>query len=249
MTQDIWLKLLTYEVAKYYNRGISSATKKIDEYKLATEDNLELKWFPFHSPEDVATCLVSYFKKQDDERKKQEAAEALKKRQERREKWGKIREQIENIPAKVYPENSLEFQLGLYIGESIIDNYLPCLSIDGGTNNPIEVSEEDTLEYEKVVDALDTTGAEYDNRRAESQQWKDYIAFREMLYKKYLPDYIECRVNRISCVNNMQELKRGIEVALWDSDVCSYDTDVIEIRSDDFMRRSIVTIYRDKKFL
>jgi hypothetical protein len=247
MTQDIWLKLLTYEVAKSYNRAISSATKKIDEYKLATEDNLELKWFPFHSPEDVSTCLVSYFKKQEDERNKKEQEDRKKAMKERREKWAKIREDLETRPAKVYPEKSLEFQLGLYIGEDITRNYMPCLSVDGGTNNPIEVSEEDTAEYERIHNALDTI-PDGDNR-GESQQWKDYIAYRQMLYKKYLPDYLECWVNHISSINNMEDFKHGIQVSLWDSDVCSYDTDVIEIRQDETMRRSVVTIYRDKKFL
>lgn len=247
MTKDIWLKLITYEVAKNYNCGIAYATKKIDEYNLATDDNLELRWVLFHTPEYVATCLITFFKKREDEQNKKEAEERKKAMQERRDKWAKIKGKLKNTPAKFYPKNSLEFQLGLYIGDDIVKNYLPCLSIDGDTNNPIEVSDEDTMEYEKVKKALDAI--EFDNRCEESPKWKEYITFRKMLYKKYLPESIDCWVNRIESVMNMNDLKSGIQVALCDSDVCSYNTDIIEIRNDEVMLRSIVTIYRDKKVL
>lgn len=51
-----------------------------------------------------------------------------------------------------------------------------------------------------------------------------------MLEKKYLPQVLECYVNKID-VENITELKAGIRLTLWDCDICSYkienDDDII----------------------
>jgi len=244
MEKDIWLKLVAFEVATSSKRTMRTVNINIEDYckdetyAYAFEgDN-----YKNFEPKDIAVSIEAFVEKREEERKKQEEIDDANARQKRRERWAKIQEELETTPAKVYPDKSLEFQLGIYIGEDITRNYMPCLSIDGGTNNPIEVSEEDVIAYNKVDNAIS-----YDVPNVgETKAWKDYIAFRQMLYKKYLPEKIDCWVNRISSITNMEDLKRGIEVALWDSDVCSYESNVIDITHHDIMWRSIITLYRDK---
>ena len=248
MTYDIWLKLVKFEIAGICARGIRFADKQIEEYqKIGEKENsiFSEEQYKNYTTEDVAKLVCDYFHKCNEERKIREDIDHKKAMRSRREKFAKIREELESMPAKSYPDYSLEFQLGLYIGEQIERNYLPCLSVDGVTNNSIEMSEEDIFEYEKIHNALDTVPER--EKLGDSQQWKSYIDFRYMLYKKYLPEKLDCWVNRIYSITNMEDLKKGIETYLWNCDNCNYDTSRIEINNNDVMHRSIVTLYRDKQ--
>lgn len=250
MTFEIWYDLVLFNIAKLYSRSIGHAQKLLSEYKALESYSYAFEGDNYKSfePKDVAISLKSYFDKKYAQEEAKRQAEEKKEREENKQRYAKIRQQLATQPAEERKENSLEFQLGLYIGDTIVRNDLPCLSIDNSTNNPVEVSEEDVAEYERLDAKLDFYKQET-GTIANSQEWKDYRAFREVLYKKYLPEYIECYVNKIDSITNWKELKRGIQVALWDSDVCSYRTEVIEIINDDWLRRSKIVIYRDKKFL
>lgn len=250
MTFEIWYDLVLFNIAKLYNRGIGYAEKLLSEYKALETYAYAFEGDSFKDiqPKDVAISLKSYFDKKYAQEEAKRLAEEKKEREKAKKRYEAIRQKLANEPAKKREKSSLEFQLGLYIGEKIVINDLPCLSIDNSTNNPVEVSEEDVAEYERIDSKLQDA-KQINGTIANSQEWKDYIAFREMLYKKYLPEYIECYVTKIDSINDWKELKRGIQVALWDSDVCNYSTEVIEIDNDDWLRRSKITIYRDKKFL
>ena len=57
-----------------------------------------------------------------------------------------------------------------------------------------------------------------------NKEWNHRMAYRDMLTDKYMPKTLECHVPRISSVeeDKMDELKRGIINALWNSDVSYY---------------------------
>lgn len=117
--------------------------------------------------------------------------------------------------------NSLNKQLGIYVGEYVITHYLQTLSTDYLKSNiVIKVSDEDAntwaeLEknYESISDEAEATKVFYEN-----------LAWYKTMEKKYLPEKIGCMVPRIE-PTDMIEFKEGLKEAIWDCDMSSYDLD------------------------
>jgi DNA-directed RNA polymerase subunit L len=117
--------------------------------------------------------------------------------------------------------NSLNKQLGIYVGGYVITHYLQTLSTDYLKSNiVIKVSDEDTntwAELEKIhestIDEVESTKVFYEN-----------LAWYKAMEKKYLPEKIECMVPRIE-PTDMEEFKEGVKEAIWDCDMSSYDLD------------------------
>lgn len=127
---------------------------------------------------------------------------------------------------------SLEWQLGYYVGEHIVRFFLPTLSIDYPEGkNVVQVSEEDTKEYERVQSELRMTKDR--DKYLTDDKWDAYIACRKILVQKYLPPVLECHVPQV-VVENKAEFARGIESSLWSSDksyyVCPPD---VEMENDE----------------
>lgn len=130
---------------------------------------------------------------------------------------------------------TLEYQLGYFVGDYIVDHYLPTLSTDPiRSKNCIEVSDEDFMENER----LSTTWSnryewgKFPDIKQENNVnslWEAYRAHSEKLSKKYLPEVLKCTFNPIN-VENLDEFKKGIADALWDSDICAYSTDLNDIK-------------------
>jgi hypothetical protein len=122
---------------------------------------------------------------------------------------------------------TLEWQLGYYIGEFILNRHLPTLSTDMlKTRKVIEVSEEDTIENKRLNDEwFNTTryGNNSDNKteNGNEKKWEEYFQHNKMLELKYLPHKLECYLSPLN-VKDMDEFKKGLIVSLWDSDLCSY---------------------------
>ena len=140
-----------------------------------------------------------------------------------------IRKRIAERPPRVREVHSPDYYLGCYIGEFIVSHFLPCLSCDNNTNIQIKISDEEQTEYDRVSNLTSLITDE------ESQKnWDQYISYRKMLKKKYLPEILKCYVpNFVS--ENMEDVKRGIRESLWDSDVCNYQitkNEDIEIGED-----------------
>jgi hypothetical protein len=122
---------------------------------------------------------------------------------------------------------SVEFQLGVMIGEYIVYKYLPTINVECQSNHTINVSDDEEKEYNRLQEEW---RKDYNAKNKPVQKWIDYRTYAHMLEKKYLPHVLECYVNKID-VENITELKDGIRLALWDCDICSYkienDEDII----------------------
>lgn len=149
---------------------------------------------------------------------------------------------------------TLEYQLGLFIGEYIVDKFLPTLSVDSlTTKNNISVTCAEGDEYRRLDDAWfnkrhSVKGAtDKEKNDLSENEWKSYRAHHEMLIEKYLPKKLECFIPLLNVAENkLNELKQGISTALWDSDMSHYSTKIenIDIRDDENDYFTIITLKR-----
>lgn len=167
------------------------------------------------------------------------------------ETFEKILKEASSKPI-VHPELSLEYQLGIYIGDYIASNNLPTLSTDMMQSKKcLKVSEEDTKEHTRLHDLwwnkLHPNGWISKSDVNAEAEWAAYLEFRKSLEVKYLPHKLDTYVHRLSSIRDMEELKKGIRTALWDCDICSYDTDIVEVENTEFSTR--VSIYLRKEYV
>lgn len=234
-----WLKLVEYE---YLNKKtpyqITRLKERFEEFK--QQGNLDESL----SPEKMAEIILDFVKKED-ERKEAEREKEGEKRERRYMKLMQKRiNDVKSNPKPEKPPKTLEYQLGCMIGDQIVDRYLLTLSNERGTRNVIEIAPEEQAEYDRLHNLWgDAYNIDKENSKKEWQAYRDYAHF---LQKKYLPAKLECYVGRIESVNDIEELKQGIRHALWNSDVCCYNTDVIDLNHDEDMWFSKVTIYLEK---
>lgn len=137
---------------------------------------------------------------------------------------------------------SLAFQLGYYVGEQIIDKFLPTLSVDMlKTKKNISVTCAEGDECRRLNNIwfnkrISIKGSDEEQSKATEKEWNDLRAYHEMLEEKYLPKTIECHLGRLNInENDMIEFKKGISDSLWNCDCSHYSTDVedIEVKEDD----------------
>lgn len=140
-------------------------------------------------------------------------------------------------------KRSLEWQLGYYVGEHIVRFFLPTLSIDYMEGkNVIQVSEEETKEYERIQGELRTRK---DGGNVVDEKWHTYIAYRDMLVEKYLPPVLECYVPQV-VVENKAEFAKGIEASLWSSDKAYYTCPPdVEMENDELFWLTKILLPRD----
>lgn len=136
---------------------------------------------------------------------------------------------------KEYLENvSMDWQLGYYVGENIVHNYLPTLSTDMiHSNKVIQVSEEDYFENKKLNEDWFNSCKHVRGDSGDKEKWNLYFNHNKMLVKKYLPPVLECSF-RLIRINDMDKFKEGLYSSLWNCDMCSYDIKEknIEIKND-----------------
>jgi hypothetical protein len=159
---------------------------------------------------------------------------------EMEEKWKQERiEKRKNL--------TVNYQLGYYVGLNIVNHYLPTLSTDPlQTHKVIEVSEEDTLENERLNSEWYITtrhGGEWngEDENGDKEKWESYHQHNKMLEKKYLPNPLKCIMGLMN-IQNMDEFKKGLRLALWDCDMCSYNIEPenIKICDDEEVRYTII---------
>jgi len=134
-----------------------------------------------------------------------------------------------------YLENvSMDYQLGFYIGENIVDNHLPTLSTDMiHSRKVIKVSEKDEIENNRLDDEWFNSCTHERGDSGNKEKWEAYFNHNKMLEKKYLPQTLECVFNLIG-IKDMKKFKEGLINSLWNCDMCSYniDEEKIEIYND-----------------
>lgn len=164
-------------------------------------------------------------------------------------------EEVEKMKQKRIEQKNkltLEYQLGYYVGLEIVHRYLPTLSTDMlQTRNVIEVSEEDSLENERLDTEWYVTtrhGGKWNgvDENGDKEKWNLYHQHNKMLEKKYLPNPLKCHMDILN-IQDMDEFKKGLRVALWDCDMCSYNIEPenIKIYDDEDVMFTIIELCLD----
>ena len=124
---------------------------------------------------------------------------------------------------------TLAYQLGFYIGEIIVDKYLPTLNVDLiQTKKVISVSELEAEKCKLLNDAwfdkkIKNMCSDEDKEKSSELEWKELRAYHEMLEEKYLPKTLECYFNLLYInKQDVSEFKKGIISALYDCDCSHY---------------------------
>lgn len=131
---------------------------------------------------------------------------------------------------------TVAYQLGWYVGEQIVDKFLPTLNVDMCTTRRVTaVTPEEETECKRLDElwfskrmASENRG-KTDNSECEDE-WKALRAYHEMLEAKYLPSTLECNFQLLNITpENMKEFKDGLSNSLWDCDRSHYSTNVDDI--------------------
>ena len=128
---------------------------------------------------------------------------------------------------------SVQYNLGLMVGEYIVSRYLPTLSIYYiKTNNLIEITEAEKTEHKRLDEIWHHTSR--DDKELSKTNWNALKAYESSLESKYYPKVLECNiVANINLDDNLDDVKQGIFDSLWDCDCCSYNIDLDKIKIED----------------
>lgn len=128
---------------------------------------------------------------------------------------------------------SVQYNLGLMVGEYIVSRYLPTLSIYYlKTNNLIEITDEEKSEHKRLDEIFDNTSR--GDKELYKTNWNALKAYESSLERKYYPKILECNiVAHINLDDNLDDVKQGIFDSLWDCDCCSYNIDFDKIKIED----------------
>jgi hypothetical protein len=152
---------------------------------------------------------------------------------------------------------TIDWDLGYFMGEYIVTHYLPRISTDCvAGKNVYQVTEEEAKEHDRLDNIWLDLAYKEDRAKIKSLEynkaWNEYRRYANNLYQKYLPSVLECYLPQINLDKvNLECLKKGISYALWDSDMSHYDCDInkIEIINDhEIMRFTIVKLQYHSDF-
>jgi hypothetical protein len=116
---------------------------------------------------------------------------------------------------------TLNYQIGVFVGEYIISNYLPTLSLDSFmTRRCIDTTKEEEHLYN------DLNNKWVDSKSKED--WETQKNYYKSLVEKYLPKELDCHIMALNLSDEV-EFKKGISSALWDSDSSHYSCGIDDI--------------------
>lgn len=145
---------------------------------------------------------------------------------------------------------SLAYQLGYYVGEQIIDDYLVTLSCDEiRTRKNISVTCAEGDEYRRLNDVWFSKHCNTKDSGGDSDEWKALRAHHQILEDKYIPNILECHFTLLNIEEQyMDDFKKGIGVSLWDCDCSYYSTqpEDIDVTIDDDQYFIIITLKKSK---
>lgn len=152
-------------------------------------------------------------------------------------------EEQKNRREKIRKSLTTSYQLGYYVAREIINRYLPTLSTDPFTNgNVIQVSEEDT----KTNNQLQKEWLSQHDKETKEAKWISYLEHNKFLEKKYLPNPLVCYLPVLN-IEDSTEFMKGLHVALWDCDICSYNIqpENIKIYQDEEVYQTVIELVLD----
>jgi len=149
---------------------------------------------------------------------------------------------------------TIAFQLGFYVGEEIVNKYLPTLSVDMfQTRKVISVTIEEYNECKRLDEVWFEKSMSFerdDNKKSEAtkEEWQALRAYHEILEEKYLPKTIDCHFGLLNITeNDMEEFKKGVSLSLWDCDCSHYSVkeEDISVVPDEDGYFTVITLKRD----
>ncbi len=149
------------------------------------------------------------------------------------------------VGVNMKPENNIAYQLGFYVGEQLVHQYLPTLSVDDiQTRNNISVTCGEGDHYRKLEDIW---GKQYDiDKKSADKEWKEYKAYSKLLEDKYLPKTLECFFENLELTeNDISSFKEGLILSLWDCDCCSYSLSPDDIKIEHVKNGSKIFLIKD----
>lgn len=136
----------------------------------------------------------------------------------------KSRKLLKNLNTKKII-NDLNYDLGLMVGELIVNNHLPTLNTDMvNTNQIINVSDEETKKWVEISEKNFKRWLDNGMKNKDEEYLKEFyenLKWYHLLEEKYLPETINVRINKIK-PTNLKDFKKGINDALWDCDFSHY---------------------------
>lgn len=126
-------------------------------------------------------------------------------------------------------KENLSYQLGYYVGEYIVYRYLPTISCEDMGLRPIQVTDEEKKEYDKLSDVW--FHKRYSDKKTKGEiEWQDYQKYRRKLIEKYIPEKLDCHLPLLDIDNlEMESFKDGVGTALWQSDMSYYKCEASNI--------------------
>jgi len=155
------------------------------------------------------------------------------------EKW--LEEHGEMKKGELVPP-SIDYQLGVMTGEYISVTQLPTLSTDMlQTPLIIEVSKELSNVWESKQKEYRAIG--YGKEESNEKFYKNVAWYKENIENVYLKDVIEVFVPHVT-PTDMEEFGRGVEVALWDTDLSHYKYGEM-LPNQEYSVKSVIILKRD----
>jgi len=143
---------------------------------------------------------------------------------------------------KVADYKDLNFQLGYFVGEQIVDMFLPTLSIDMiQTKTVIQCAIGEADEYHRLDDVW--SKAYREDQLNSQKEWDEVRAYDVEMQKKYLPETVRCHIMEVN-PTDMLQFKYGIYESLWNSDCCSYKIAPEDVRVENKYGSTIITLKR-----
>ena len=116
----------------------------------------------------------------------------------------------------------------MYVGQYILDHYLPTLNTDAlKTRQIINVSDEELKEHTRISEELSNSYHFNGGNGDSTEAFKRYKKYNDFLAEKYLPKVLECKIPKVY-PTDMSLFIQGITETLWDSDLSWYSTQDIE---------------------
>lgn len=149
------------------------------------------------------------------------------------------------VGVNMKPETNIAYQLGFYVGEQLVHQYLPTLSVDDiQTCNNISVTCAEGDHYRKLYDIW-CKQYHIDNKSA-AKEWHEYKAYSKLLEDKYLPKELECYFDLLDLKeNDISSFKEGLILSLWDCDCCSYSLSPDDIKIEPNRNGSKIFLIKD----
>lgn len=125
-------------------------------------------------------------------------------------------------------KKSLSWQIGILIGEKIVEEKLITLSTDMlKSRNVIEVSKELTDKWKEMGDACFKLSCARKEDEYTKMFYENLAWYKKNIEQVYLPKEIVCYYNFI--YTNEEDFIEGVNLALWDCDLSHYKFDKITV--------------------